>query len=53
MTARALRLPFVGVGRGDRATRLRHAGATTVVENYLDLPSFTTALERAAVPGGE
>jgi len=48
--ARALELPFIGIGRGVRETRLRQAGATTVVENYVDLPSFARALEIARVP---
>jgi phosphoglycolate phosphatase-like HAD superfamily hydrolase len=48
--ARSLELPFIGVGHGERASRLRRAGATTVVENYLDLPSFTRALEGARMP---
>ncbi len=48
--ARALELPFIGVGHGEREAGLRRAGATTIVENYVDLASFTRALEGARVP---
>ena len=48
-TAEDLGLPFVGIARGERAARLRAAGATTVLDN-LDLPAFHDALDRATVP---
>ncbi|HKS05932.1 MAG TPA: HAD family hydrolase [Gemmatimonadaceae bacterium] len=35
-TARALALPFVGVGRGARADKLRDAGARHVLRDYAD-----------------
>lgn len=41
--AAALRLPFVGVGRGERAGRLRDAGARAVLGDFADLAD---ALER-------
>ena len=47
----ALELPFIGVGHGDQETRLRRAGATTLIEDYADLASFTRSLEEARVPG--
>jgi phosphoglycolate phosphatase-like HAD superfamily hydrolase len=49
-TAVALQLPFVGVGRGERAARLERAGAGVVIEDYSNLSAFTDALEHAAVP---
>jgi len=49
-TAAALQLPFVGVGRGERAARLRRGGARVVIDDYSDLAAFTDALEHAAVP---
>jgi phosphoglycolate phosphatase-like HAD superfamily hydrolase len=52
-TAASLRLPFVGVGRGERAARLRRAGAAVVIEDYADLDRFTAALAAARVPGAE
>lgn len=50
-TAEALGLPLVGIGHGDRADRLRRAGASVVIENYADLGAFTNALAAARVPG--
>ena len=49
--AHALELPFIGIGHGERKARLQRAGATTIVENYVDLASFMRALDSAAVPG--
>lgn len=49
--ARALELPFIGIARGEQEARLERAGATTIIEDYTDLPSFTRALEEARVPG--
>jgi phosphoglycolate phosphatase-like HAD superfamily hydrolase len=50
-TAAALGLPFVGIGRGERAARLRSVGAAVVLEDYSDLDAFTNALAAARVPG--
>lgn len=49
-TAAALRLPFVGIGRGAHADRLRNAGAQIVVSDYADLDEFRNALDVAAPP---
>jgi phosphoglycolate phosphatase-like HAD superfamily hydrolase len=49
-TAALLELPFIGVGRGERAARLRGAGADLVIEDYSDLRAFTDALHEARVP---
>lgn len=48
-TAQRLRLPFVGVGRGQRADRLRAAGACQLVE-HLVYSSLREALLLATVP---
>jgi phosphoglycolate phosphatase-like HAD superfamily hydrolase len=49
-TAAALRLPFVGIGKGAHAERLRTAGAQIVVSDYADLDEFRNALDVAAPP---
>lgn len=49
-TARALDLPFVGVGSGVRAERLAAAGATFVVADFLDIERTITAFETATSP---
>ncbi|MBA2707895.1 MAG: HAD family hydrolase [Gemmatimonadaceae bacterium] len=49
-TARALEMPFVGVGTGDRARLLREAGATIVIESFDDWAGFRTALSEATIP---
>ena len=41
----------VGVARGEKAERLRRAGAGTVIEDYADLDGFTAALDGARAPG--
>lgn len=46
-TARALNLPFIGVG--DEAA-LRGAGAGIVIKNFKDISLFLDLLDRAAVP---
>lgn len=51
-TAAILGLPFIGIGRGERAQQLRHVGATTVISDYSDLAAFTDALATARVPRG-
>ena len=48
--AGALELPFVGIGRGERAERLRDAGATTVLDDFSDLASVDRALANARPP---
>lgn len=49
-TAALLELPFVGVGRGERAERLRRAGARVVIGDYTDIAAVVDALARARVP---
>jgi phosphoglycolate phosphatase-like HAD superfamily hydrolase len=49
-TAIELGIPFVGIGSGERASRLRQAGAGIVLENMLDLSAFHAALDTARVP---
>ena len=49
-TARALGISFVGVGNGDRAVRLRRAGATHVLEGYSDYEKLVSCLREAQVP---
>jgi phosphoglycolate phosphatase-like HAD superfamily hydrolase len=48
--ARALGIPFVGVGNGDRERRLRRAGATHVLEGYSDYGHIIGCLKEAEVP---
>ena len=50
-TARSLGLPFVGIGAGARADRLRAAGATTILPHYAHWPTVENAFHSAAVPG--
>lgn len=49
--ARALGLPFVGIGSGGRAARLREFGASHVLPDFTDLDAVRRALEEARVPG--
>ncbi len=49
-TARHLELPFVGVGAGRRAVALREAGATTVLEDFVNYERCIECFERATVP---
>jgi phosphoglycolate phosphatase-like HAD superfamily hydrolase len=42
--------PFVGVGRGPRAARLRGAGARAVIPDFADLDATVAILERSCVP---
>jgi phosphoglycolate phosphatase-like HAD superfamily hydrolase len=44
----ALRLPFVGVGRGERADRLREAGARAVLGDFADLAATLEMITSAA-----
>lgn len=48
--AAALRLPFVGVGRGARADRLREAGARAVLSDFADLSEALEIIASAAPP---
>ncbi|HEY2290779.1 MAG TPA: hypothetical protein VGM86_08775 [Thermoanaerobaculia bacterium] len=48
--AAALRLPFVGVGRGARADRLRAAGALAVLGDFADLAETMEAIASAEPP---
>jgi phosphoglycolate phosphatase-like HAD superfamily hydrolase len=50
LAAHELELPFVGVGAGERAGRLRHAGASHVLPDYLDVELALRSLEAAQVP---
>jgi len=49
-TAQALRIPFLGVGIGDKARLLRATGAAIVIESFDVWPDFTTALGEATIP---
>ena len=49
-TAAALRLQFVGIGKGAHAERLPNAGAQIVMSDYADLDGFRNALDIAATP---
>ena len=49
-TAAALGFPFVGIGAGERADRLRAAGASLVLEDLSDWPRVLAALSSATVP---
>lgn len=49
-TAANLGLPFVGIGRGERADRLRRAGAATVLPDFTDLDAVCRALDQAIPP---
>jgi phosphoglycolate phosphatase-like HAD superfamily hydrolase len=49
-TARELRLPFVGIGRGEAGGRLRASGAGHVLDDFLDFARLLSALDEALVP---
>ena len=49
-TARSLGLPFVGIGTGILADRLRSAGAKTIVADFSDASAVLAALNSAASP---
>lgn len=49
-TAARLKLPFLGVARGERAHRLRSFCACEVIEDYKDTSAFLSCLESAVVP---
>jgi phosphoglycolate phosphatase-like HAD superfamily hydrolase len=46
----ALGLPFVGVGQGERAERLRQAGTSHVLPDFTDYGRLRQSLEEATVP---
>jgi phosphoglycolate phosphatase-like HAD superfamily hydrolase len=48
--AQTLGIPFVGVGQGARAQRLRAAGASVVVADFTHIEATVAALEGAARP---
>ena len=48
--ARRLGWPFIGIGTGGRADRLRSAGATVILEDVADTDTLLTALATAPVP---
>jgi phosphoglycolate phosphatase-like HAD superfamily hydrolase len=45
-----LELPFIGIGKGERADRLRHHGALAVLPDYDDFNAFRDALNLARPP---
>ena len=49
LAARDLGLPFIGVGPGGRAERLRAAGVGVILEDYSDIGATVAALETATV----
>ncbi|HKX29104.1 MAG TPA: hypothetical protein VJ302_15525 [Blastocatellia bacterium] len=49
-TAVRLGIPFLGIGSGHRAQRLREAGANQVLEDYRDHGRFMQDLEEAEIP---
>jgi phosphoglycolate phosphatase-like HAD superfamily hydrolase len=49
-TAAALRLPFIGIARDEKAMRLRDAGARVVFPDYQDINGFLAALHTAPPP---
>ena len=49
-TAARLGLAFVGIGEGERATRLRAEGASHVIDDFADADRFLATLEVATVP---
>jgi phosphoglycolate phosphatase-like HAD superfamily hydrolase len=49
-TAAALGMPFIGIASGERAERLRAAGADTVLEDLSDSEALFGALDGAGVP---
>jgi phosphoglycolate phosphatase-like HAD superfamily hydrolase len=51
-TAQKLGLPFIGVAEGERAERLREAGASHVLENFLNWTRCLAYFDEARVPLG-
>jgi|SRR5215207_905749 len=52
-TARNLKLPFLGVGRGGGKKKLRRAGATHVIEDFADYSRLIRCLGEADIPKAE
>jgi len=52
-TARNLKFPFLGVGRGEGEIKLRRAGATHVLEDFADYSQVLRCLVEADVPKAE
>jgi phosphoglycolate phosphatase-like HAD superfamily hydrolase len=48
--AKDLGLPLVAVGQGERAVKLRGAGTSHVVENFIDHVACLRCLEEATIP---
>lgn len=48
--SRRLGWPFIGIGAGSRADRLRAAGATVILEDVADTEALLSALASAPVP---
>jgi phosphoglycolate phosphatase-like HAD superfamily hydrolase len=48
--AQALGIPFVGVGDGIRADRLRAAGASIILKDFVDISETLAALQNAGEP---
>jgi phosphoglycolate phosphatase-like HAD superfamily hydrolase len=49
-TASTLELPFIGIATGEKAERLRHAGADIVFADYQNISEFLSALTTANAP---
>lgn len=49
-TAATLALPFIGIATGEKAARLRHAGADIVFPDYQNISEFLSALTAANAP---
>jgi phosphoglycolate phosphatase-like HAD superfamily hydrolase len=52
-SARNLKFPFLGIGRGEREKKLRRAGATHVIEDFADYSQVLRCLAEADVPKAE
>jgi phosphoglycolate phosphatase-like HAD superfamily hydrolase len=52
-TAKRLELPFIGIGKGERAEVLRNHGASHVIENFLNHSDCLRCLEKARIPNGK
>jgi phosphoglycolate phosphatase-like HAD superfamily hydrolase len=52
-TARNLKFPFLGIGRGEREIKLRRAGATHMLEDFADYGQVLRCLVEADVPKAE
>jgi phosphoglycolate phosphatase-like HAD superfamily hydrolase len=52
-TARNLRFPFLGIGTGERETKLRGAGATHVIKDFADYSQVICYLAEVGIPHAE